>query len=135
MILRPPRSTRTCTLLPYTTLFRSVPELFADALADCCRQRGAGGGCCLHAREQSRADSPYAALYRDGRARPCGRPPPGGTVRRHAPARRRTGPPDRKSTRLIQSLMRISYAVFCLKKKNTIDTHTVISYAITKRYH
>src|SRR3546814_3242559 len=36
---------------------------------------------------------------------------------------------DRKSTRLTQSLMRISYAVFCLKKKTIIQTH------ITTRYH
>src|SRR2546426_7751533 len=38
--------------------------------------------------------------------------------------------PDRKSTRLNSSHLVISYAVFCLKKKNLNNRHTVISYAL-----
>src|SRR3546814_15320317 len=94
MIRRPPRSTRTDTLFPYTTLFRS-----ADA-------------------------------------------PPGRSGRRRTPRRRRTwieggtsvqhwgwemlgwavlglGARSEEHTSELQSLMRISYAVFCLKKKKT----------------
>src|SRR3546814_5190860 len=78
MIRRPPRSTRTDTLFPYTTLFRSSQR------------------------------------HRTGRA-------PG--TRTRAPARpARVAPPVRvrrseEHTSELQSLMRISYAVFCLKKK------------------
>src|SRR3546814_10602743 len=85
MIRRPPRSTRTDTLFPYTTLFRSIIELVGI-------HGGVGGG-------------------------------------------RRGGEADRRSeehTSELQSLMRISYAVFCLKKKkkkqhehlNKYSTHT-----------
>src|SRR3546814_9281339 len=78
MIRRPPRSTRTDTLFPYTTLFRSRSEGFD--FGEC---RGAG----LR----------------------------GGADRRHQ------GHEDRhrseEHTSELQSLMRISYAVFCLKKK------------------
>src|SRR5690606_39922405 len=90
---RPPSS----TLFPYTTLFRS----------------------------------PRAALR--GRGGPAGRgalPPlrhrqPGGPPRTAAPARVRPRPPrpplrDRKSTRLNSSHVKISYAVFCLKKKKDV---------------
>src|SRR3546814_20019852 len=74
MIRRPPRSTRTDTLLPYTTLFRSVAPAHAGASPrPFHRQRG----------EQS--DRPMAR--------------------------------SEEHTSELQSLMRISYAVFCLKKK------------------
>src|SRR3546814_8591084 len=98
MIRRPPRSTRTDTLFPYTTLFRS---------RDC---RDAG------------PDPAGRQLDPGGRFRPC----PHGQPDRPPYCRDGLGRPqavrypergDRKSTRLIQSLMRISYAVFCLKKK------------------
>src|SRR2546422_3401793 len=67
---------------------------------------------------------PYTTLFRSGRPR---RPRPRGQGRRALPARRGHGrrlhgaPPDardRKSTRLNSSHGYISYAVFCLKKKN-----------------
>src|SRR3546814_5976236 len=82
MIRRPPRSTRTDTLFPYTTLFRS-------------RSHG------LPARLRGR---PLLAGDRSG----------GGRCRRTA-----VDQPDRSEehTSELQSLMRISYAVFCLKKK------------------
>src|SRR3546814_4068293 len=88
MIRRPPRSTRTDTLFPYTTIFRSVRERDED------RDRPAR----------------RLALWPNDRSRFH-------AVRseRRLPALART---DRKSTRLnSRSLMRISYAVFCLKKK------------------
>src|SRR3546814_5764168 len=94
---RPPRSTRTDTLFPYTTLFRSA----------------AGARRCRWVR--SRADLRRRSL----RAR-CGSGP---TARR---GRGRGGEPSRsrseEHTSELQSLMRISYAVFCLKKKTTQNT-------------
>src|SRR3546814_978015 len=85
MIRRPPRSTRTDTLFPYTTLFRS---------------RSAGEP----ARESQRAH---------------GRLGPGGDEADHLHRRHRGHKVARRSdehTSELQSLMRISYAVFCLKK-------------------
>src|SRR6266511_5737893 len=54
---------------------------------------------------------PYTTLFRSRRTtcRPCRSPPPTGSAR----------PRDRKSTRLNSSHVKISYAVFCLKKKKT----------------
>src|SRR3546814_11576463 len=92
LIRRPPRSTRTDTLFPYTTLFRSEDP--RDA---------------FFSRHGARlADLPQGAVV--GTA----------SLRRQAqPLARR---PDLKRseehTSELQSLMRISYAVFCLKKKN-----------------
>src|SRR3546814_5003417 len=91
MIRRPPRSTRTDTLFPYTTLFRSYlargrsrpdPQDFGRArtIAGARRHRGRDFG----ARETSRSE---------------------------------------EHTSELQSLMRISYAVFCLKKKSKEYTH------------
>src|SRR3546814_1152979 len=91
MIRRPPRSTRTDTLFPYTTLFRSRP-----------RPR-------LAAPERLHLSHPRDPEGRrsqglDGR---------GG----HGAA-----PRSEEHTSELQSLMRISYAVFCLKKKNKHKT-------------
>src|SRR3546814_6008628 len=84
MLRRPPRSTRTDTLFPYTTLVRSAGRP---------RHRGPDRPCRLR-------------QPRRGRHR--------GRLRRPRPARR-----SEEHTSELQSLMRISYAVFCLKKKNT----------------
>src|SRR3546814_5328201 len=78
MIRRPPRSTRTDTLFPYTTLFRS---------------RGGTGG--------------------EGRSARAAHCPCGQRRQRDRRAHR-----SEEHTSELQSLMRISYAVFCLKKKN-----------------
>src|SRR3712207_8137839 len=93
MIRRPPRS----TLFPYTTLFRSVDDL-SVALG------GAVG-----------AEQRHVARHRL-RAGGHGVDQVGG----HHAVRRvlATGDRDRKSTRLNSSHANISYAVFCLKKKN-----------------
>src|SRR3546814_3683508 len=97
MIRRPPRSTRTDTLFPYTTLFRSHPGQRAVARADGDRT-GEGRG-------------------RRGR-------PEGVRLDESAPAHGRTdGSRSEEHTSELQSLMRISYAVFCLKKKTNKRTH------------
>src|SRR3546814_8554291 len=85
MIRRPPRSTRTDTLFPYTTLFRSP---------------------------RTSCGYPKAPARGEDEARP-GRllPSPHPYVRR-----------SEEHTSELQSLMRISYAVFCLKKKKNITS-------------
>src|SRR3546814_3050593 len=87
MIRRPPRSTRTDTLFPYTTLFRSVGAVELEHVEAVLAMHHAG-----HPRELRHRDH----------------------VER-----------SEEHTSELQSLMRISYAVFCLKKKN--QRHTRIS--------
>src|SRR3546814_3352617 len=94
MIRRPPRSTRTDTLFPYTTLFRSLPAR---------RDRG-------QPRRAARLVQ-HPGDGAEGGARAAG-PDRGG----HQEVRR-----SEEHTSELQSLMRISYAVFCLKKKNKIE--------------
>src|SRR3712207_7192700 len=79
---------------------------------------------------------PYTTLFRSARwhhprQATLGGPPPPPLLRRHQPAQRLLGeqlplvrrpPRDRKSTRLNSSHANISYAVFCLKKKELIHT-------------
>src|SRR3546814_5501809 len=89
MIRRPPRSTRTDTLFPYTTLFRSADRRAARADANL-RQVAAPAG----PRQTNQRACPYH------RRRPAGE-----------------HPRSEEHTSELQSLMRISYAVFCLKKK------------------
>src|SRR3546814_5398405 len=98
MIRRPPRSTRTDTLFPYTTLFRSGrrDRLWAAG-------RGCAGAGEARARGHHIAELPPAADH-DG----------GGECRRAAGT---GGLRSEEHTSELQSLMRISYAVFCLKKK------------------
>src|SRR3546814_6919601 len=86
MIRRPPKSTRTDTLFPYTTLFRS-----------------AGAGVCM-----------VVSVVEVSAGGAWVSPPP--------QAER-----SEEHTSELQSLMRISYAVFCLKKKNDITTLNVNS--------
>src|SRR3546814_2843364 len=93
MIRRPPRSTRTDTLFPYTTLFRSAADARADAPSY-------GADVAPH----------ISARYTFARCRSVVA----------AKQRRRS----EEQTSELQSLMRISYAVFCLKKKkHTTKTH------------
>src|SRR3546814_10828346 len=97
MIRRPPRSTRTDTLFPYTTLFRSAIGIEIDHVLAVDR--------ILEMR--LRAHSGPAG--RGGRGRRCG-----------CHFRWRRGQRSEEHTSELQSLMRISYAVFCLKKKKNI---------------
>src|SRR3546814_17811054 len=101
---RPPISTRTDTLFPYTTLFRAKPRLRAHA-TDIRGQR----------------DRPDALRPAGGQADV---PPPqraGWCRDQHfvgiGPARQSERIRSEEHTSELQSLMRISYAVFCLKKK------------------
>src|SRR3546814_7069142 len=105
MIRRPPRSTRTDTLFPYTTLFRSL--VVADQVtAFVCRQGGfAGAG---QAEEQG-----DVAFFADV----------GGAVHRQYVDGRQQERSEEHTSEL-QSLMRISYAVFCLKKKKQTHKRT-----------
>src|SRR3546814_1070174 len=102
-ILPPPRSTRTYTLFPYTTLFRSLRRAFTD---------------------QCRVARRCVFLWQRGRQcilQPAQR---GAARRRGSHARRwaqRFSHRSEEHTSELQSLMRISYAVFCLKKKK----HTI----------
>src|SRR3546814_4555896 len=91
MIRRPPRSTRTDTLFPYTTLFRSHRR----------RRRG-----------DDPADRAVQRAARDRRARR-----------------------SEEHTSELQSLMRISYAVFCLKKQTISTTTTYTSHKQKARTH
>src|SRR3546814_8227724 len=101
MIRRPPRSTRTDTLFPYTTLFRSPQQLQVQ------RATTAGSAEKIHA---SRAQTIAVAIAATPSLRPVS-PSPSVVV-----ADRDTGRSEEHTSEL-QSLMRISYAVFCLKKK------------------
>src|SRR3546814_8715751 len=85
MIRRPPRSTRTDTLFPYTTLFRSFRFAALPGARSCCAAFPRQRACCG-------ADIS-----------------PAGDI----------GNRSEEHTSELQSLMRISYAVFCLKKKKT----------------
>src|SRR3546814_2825878 len=119
MIRRPPRSTRTDTLFPYTTLFRSY------------RAWRARSG----RREAHRAISPAPRPAPRRPATPAGgRSPARAGGRRAWPARAEERRSEEHTSEL-QSLMRISYAVFCLKKKNTQKTTKEKSYTETHDKH
>src|SRR3546814_9249693 len=109
MIRRPPISTRTDTLFPYTTRFRSRRPGGSGAACRAPRSRaGSGGG----SPPDSRARTAPATGVRRARGR-----------ERH-PLRRRLGClRSEEHTSELQSLMRISYAVFCLTKKKP-TTHS-----------
>src|SRR3546814_17121765 len=93
MIRRPPRSTRTDTLFPYTTLFRSHQLLEAAHRAE------------LRVRDQRGHGAADRCFHVDGRV-----------VAGFGQAARQHDRSEEHTSEL-QSLMRISYAVFCLKKK------------------
>src|SRR3546814_2830438 len=111
MIRRPPRSTRTDTLFPYTTLFRSnlnllgtrEPEIYGhDTLND------------IHARLEAQAAELGLRLE----------------------CRQTNHERSEEHTSELQSLMRISYAVFCLKKKQNkqkLNIQNVITKPTTYR--
>src|SRR3546814_5758820 len=98
MIRRPPRSTRTDTLFPYTTLFRSSGRCGQDRDRKTglhrkpCRSRKGGNADRLNGRGKMGKALETTDILIAGRSE--------------------------EHTSELQSLMRISYAVFCLKKKN-----------------
>src|SRR3546814_5525927 len=109
MIRRPPRSTRTDTLFPYTTLFRSHEE-YARAgapRAGSCFVGLSHAGPTLIARGTPEQQAFHLPRILRGDTVWCqGFSEPG------------AGSRSEEHTSELQSLMRISYAVFCLKKKN-----------------
>src|SRR3546814_7659657 len=110
MIRRPPISTRTDTLFPYTTLFRAV-GLVKPVLAHQRRPHRRQVAARIGNRAVRRIIDAAELIARI-------------EVRRglqYIVVARRIGADDRSEehTSELQSLMRISYAVFCLKKKNT----------------
>src|SRR3546814_7851951 len=97
MIRRPPRSTRTDTLVPYTTLFRS----------------GSQFNSCANIKDTTvRKSSDSATRLRGVRQQSPHKPPCSCTSGR-----------SEEHTSELQSLMRISYAVFCLKKKKKTNRY------------
>src|SRR3546814_2088793 len=102
MIRRPPRSTRTDTLFPYTTPFRSIT---GRAFLPCLPVRRAKGDCGAIGRPAGeRREMLRFGVIVD-------------SVHGSTPWKWRS----EEHTSELQSLMRISYAVFCLKKKNKTD--------------
>src|SRR3546814_10061328 len=134
MIRRPPRSTRTDTLFPYTTLFRSRPEIVeaqphAEVEQPLEHRRRAGAFVQKHALGHFEFEPLGGKLalrqrLRDGRHEVRVVELFGGDVDRYSHVRRPSrrfvaGGAQHRSeehTSELQSLMRISYAVFCLKK-------------------
>src|SRR3546814_6856239 len=117
MILRPPRSTRTDTLFPYTTLFRSQGGCCGEGCGEEGGRQAAGEG-----RQAERKGRDHARLRRDARdAESCG---PSIANEGRGRGARRDAVRSEEHTSELQSLMRISYAVFCLKKKITNTQHT-----------
>src|SRR3546814_2001819 len=110
MIRRPPRSTRTDTLLPYTTLFRSC----FDRKRIVCNVSNTA-----HIRSDWEAAQPAQTLHSFVRVR-----------RRFSGVtwQQRRWYRSEEHTSELQSLMRISYAVFCLKKKKKLkeEKHTLL---------
>src|SRR3546814_2837971 len=109
MIRRPPRFPRTDTLFPSTTLFRSLVVDALDRLEIPARGLGAAVGCAVF-------DVPVIRDVGLLDARPVGDlrlVNDADQGREHAPG----GGRSEEHTSELQSLMRISYAVFCLKKK------------------
>src|SRR3546814_6458853 len=98
MTRRPPRSTRTYTLFPYTTLFRSQSAV---------RRRAAHPGFPGRRLVGARLVEPTRRCHHATVTHAAGR----------APGRRALRGRSEEHTSELQSLMRISYAVFCLKKK------------------
>src|SRR3546814_1252099 len=116
MLRRPPRSTRPDTLFPCTTLFRSVSEIGFGVWTVAAGWWGAytdDEAVALMHRAHDRGVTFFdtADTYGNGR---------GETILAHAfPGSARDSIRSEEHTSELQSPMRISYAVFCLKKKNT----------------
>src|SRR3546814_10758741 len=123
MILRPPRSTRTATLFPYTTLFRSGDRPRGRDRRQAAQLRAAPGVAAASSpaglTRGSRASDRAVAL--DYRVEPGN--DSGGLVTTVRPLSPSPSSSSRgrseEHTSELQSLMRTSYAVSCLKKKNS----------------
>src|SRR3546814_3422767 len=110
MIRRPPRSTRTDTLFPYTTLFRSILRRGAAWFSSIGRENNKGTKLFQisgHVNAPCVVEEAMGIPFRE-------------LIDKHAGGIR--GGRSEEHTSELQSLMRISYAVFCLKKKTIIRT-------------
>src|SRR3546814_1609828 len=110
MIRRPPRSTRTDTLFPYTTLFRSTNDAAvtnAGEVEGAVTTRAGNGSASTF--DQTVVYDGKGVLLSNTTKQTNG--PTGGDAR------------SEEHTSELQSLMRISYAVFCLNKKKYSNTH------------
>src|SRR3546814_3305634 len=118
MIRRPPRSTRTDTLFPYTTRFRSDPRCGSFVVA---RQEH-DAVAALHVRVggQGACKQVIEALHEPGAREGLG-----------GESRGREAVRSEEHTSELPSLMRISYAVFCLNKQNTHYTNILITTLLT----
>src|SRR3546814_1980953 len=126
MIRRPPRSTRTGTRFPYTTLFRSrqantdIVREFGVVVIDAARQHEASAERSFPLKLDAFALRSRGILHRVAdqyRIEDRFLQPFIFVVIADEPER------SEEHTSELQSLMRISYAVFCLKKKTTTDIH------------
>src|SRR3546814_6730386 len=118
MIRRPPRSTRTDTLFPYTTLFRSGVLEAQEPPRHCFVFAQDDASLSSLRPTSSRSIRQSATHFLDSAA----------AVRTCPPHLTQSAVPMRRSeehTSEFQSLMRISYAVFCLKKQTTNTTNKI----------
>src|SRR3546814_7230993 len=111
MIRRPPRSTRTDALFPYTTLFRSGLSIRGRREDKPSRRQNASA--CPSWRQPDRKH--LRGSWQESASRS---PAPVGHLQSLPKSDR-----SEEHTSELQSLMRISYAVFCLKKKKNILMH------------
>src|SRR3546814_4754071 len=114
MIRRPPKTTLTEPLFPYMPLFRSAGYLCARRI-----------GVCSPA-VRSRHRTRYPVRRQLSTVGLCGGSAPRRVARTGRKTAKQRGPRSEEHTSELQSLMRISYAVFCLKKKKIIhEIHTI----------
>src|SRR3546814_9780888 len=134
MIRRPPRSTRTDTLFPYTTLFRSqfgIQAVIASSFAEIFHANAMNNRLLLVVLSEAQVQAIMADASQSSTAE-VSIDIQAMTVRSHSCQAQFTLADRHKHrseehTSELQSLMRISYAVFCLKKKNnTQETNTQI---------
>src|SRR3546814_9679302 len=111
MIRRPPRSTRTDTLFPYTTLFRSAATTWGQSMAGANGYVGRLGAIRTAMTTGASAAGLFALSITDVDDQMGISGAAMGTLR------------SEEHTSELQSLMRISYAVFCLKKKTKNKVH------------
>src|SRR3546814_4707744 len=128
MIRRPQRATRTDTLFPYTTLFRSACGVAFDHGAWRRRRTGV-------VEHRQWLPEPVARQRRIGLHQFVQRQRTIAERQTVAIVVRRLGQRSEEHTSELQSLMRISYAVFCLKKKKQITTKLINTYKIQSHQH
>src|SRR3546814_3788455 len=127
MILLPPRSTRTDTLFPYTTLFRSAPTATIASIAGCyeCVEPQVSN---LFKRETLSGDFLQVNRYLVDELKKLGLWTPETRDAIKQAEGSVQGLRSEEHTSELQSLMRISYAVFCLKKKKRVPTNMTTMY-------